>query len=78
MASLPGDGGGRDAIPGGGASGGRLLRTVRAAPGKLLFRIALDGKSKQSLEAYGLDSAMERLERLVEGELGRYYLRRRG
>jgi hypothetical protein len=46
--------------------------------GQLLFRIALDGKSKQSLEAYGLDNAMERLERLVEGELGGYYLRRRG
>lgn len=45
--------------------------------GSLIYRVMLDGKSNQSLEIYGFDSDIEKLEERVENQLNEvYYLRR--
>jgi len=45
--------------------------------GSLIYRITLDGKSNQSLEIYGSDSDIEKLENRVENQLNKFYHLRR-
>ena len=43
----------------------------------LIYRIMLDGRSNQSLEIYGLNKGISRLEELIENKLNKvYYLRK--
>jgi len=45
--------------------------------GSLIYRVALDGKSNQSLEVYGASSDIEKIEDRVENQLNKFYHLRR-